>query len=697
MPKGKTRGINISTDDPTQFSLFPEKIANTKVTPLESLPVVLEGRDNYDEFLRLLNSPTNRLGLDFEFYEGTLRPTIIGLASEKEACAIPWNPEAGRALEQWLRSPGNAFVAFAGISADKPVLERALGIKTDISRWRDPMLRHYLHNQDLCSAPGKDEDEGSSLGFMNLWTAASLVTKAFNWKQCRGRTCAGPCPKHDVFAYCAMDAWAGLAVEKELSGKVSESLLNELHELAELCQMITEQGVKVDLSFAKDFEKKTQELKDSLFPYALERKTKIYKEFNPQSSEQTIEWFRNRGVILNGADKKAVRKALEAEAKRRGFENIAALEREQEPLPEVLDALYRLWQYKNAGKGTEAWFNPKHVDSEGFIHPRFIVTGTSTGRLASSKPNFQNIPVRGWGSEVKRAIVPRRPDYRIVDVDLSQLELRMVLYLAGVDPRAISTDAFTWLVQQSGGLFDKAAELFRGSPRDIAKSVSHAGDYLEGFITLDGNDLAKAYTKRAIEAGALRVYAKKYMPSLSKDWTFRGRVVAFTGANLAERLFGDRSFENRRKALEIQEDVYFKRFPMIREWHRKVLERIESSRRIVSPTGRFLRLYGSPEEDAKQAAAFLGQGVSADHVQGIMLQFWRTYRQELEAKDIVLLLQVHDSLVWELPRDWSDERLLEFLSPMFEETWRLPGFRAPGKIKYGDNYGQMSPSSRQPT
>lgn len=181
-----------------------------------------------------------------------------------------------------------------------------------------------------------------------------------------------------------------------------------------------------------------------------------------------------------------------------------------------------------------------------------------------------------------------------------------------------------------------------------------------------------------IKAGALRIY---------EEWQFRGGVVAFTGANLAERMFGDKSWENRKKALQIQEDVYFANFPMLRtEFHQKLTKEIDQSRMIVSKTGRFLNLYGEPEEDAKHAAAFLGQGTSADFVQEIMLDYYRAFKQGDSFS--LPVLQVHDELDFELPRAWSKKEYGDFVRPMIRESTRLPGFICPIKAKIGENWNE---------
>jgi hypothetical protein len=209
-----------------------------------------------------------------------------------------------------------------------------------------------------------------------------------------------------------------------------------------------------------------------------------------------------------------------------------------------------------------------------------------------------------------------------------------------------------------------------GSERDVAKTLFHAGNYFEGIQVLNGKDIERR--KKEIEVGALKVFT---------DWEYAGGVVAFTGANLAERIFGDKTWESRKKALEFQELV-FREFPEIRNVHRAVTREIDEHSAVRSLTGRYLALYGSPEDNAKMGAAFKGQGGGADHVISVMLR----YHRELQEFP---MLMVHDELCWIIPRRWSEGQAKDFLRIMVEPTERMHGFYCAIKAKRGPNWGQM--------
>jgi hypothetical protein len=629
------------------------------------------------------------IGFDLEFSPSTGKPHLLGIASTKSSACIPWTNGAAEKVVSVAQAKSLPLVGHSVMDADKPVVESACGITTQASLWEDSMIAGYLANQDWAAQPGKteDDDDKGSLGLMNLWTMASYYTDVPNWKRCRSAACFGPCPDHDEPYYCGIDSWSGLMVYNEAIKSIPRPLYDDLKNLTLYCSDMSRQGIALDRELIARMETQIKEKKAGLFPSEMrlrsERCTKekrfFLTPFNPNSPAQKLEYFKSVGIPLMGkgrqekADKDTIRKALEQQLRklRVTYEvdrksSQLFISDDDISLPEPVEYLYRLDQYMRSGKGLKSWFDDKYIGDDGFVHPRFIITGTSTGRLASSGPNFQNVPKRGFGALVRAAIVPRNSLLTIGKADKGQLELRIVLFYAGAEQPP--NDAFTWLVEKSQGAFKEAASRFAMKERDIAKSLAHAANYLEGLVHLTDDELRTQTRQREIKAGALVVF---------DDWEYRSGYVGFTGANLAERLFGDRSYEHRKEALALQE-LYFKAFPSIREWHRKVSREIESTRRITSHTGRALRLYGTPEDDLKLACAFLGQGGGADEVQEGMLRY--------QSLGKIALIQVHDELVFELPKEYTDNQVMKFFDVFCEPSVKFGGWRFPIEVNRGDNW-----------
>jgi hypothetical protein len=628
--------------------------------------------------------PGRAISVDFEFRPGPDQDwsnpelTIAGLCSGGDAHSAFWDDRAERKIQE-LDERGVTWLGHNSLTVERNIIQKITGREIPTARLEDSMLRHYLCNAELCKGvvknSGDDEDEEAKergMGFNDLWSMASLYTELPQWKQCRGTNCSGPCPTHDPLGYNGVDTVAPDVALPRLRAEmrekqIPESLYENLKKLTLMCHAMTEKGIKVDRELVARLEKEFDERKDKIFPsheqfrigkkgQTLKTKELIWEApFNPRSSTQICQWFASVGIHLEGTEKDQIQSAL---ARNNGGE-----------LEEGSKWLEKLYDYKDAGKGLKAWTSERFFDKWGFVHPRFIVTGTSTGRLSSAGPNFQNVPRVGFGKQVRRVIIPRDPSLMLVKADKSQLELRMCLWYAGYDVSQIPTDAFTWLVEQSDGVFEEAERIVKKGwkPRDHAKSVSHGADYGEGIKVLYSRDLDNSRTKRLIEQGALVVH---------KDWSFHGGVIGFTGINLADRLFGNATWENRTKANAIQE-AYFAKFSAIREWQKRVTQEVERGY-IRTASGRYLTLLGSPEDKLKIAFAVYGQGGGSDDVQAAMLRYWDMGHLPIS--------QVHDELIFEFPKDTSNKYLLDFFSIMSMECPSMPGFRCPVKVAKGPNW-----------
>jgi len=313
------------------------------------------------------------------------------------------------------------------------------------------------------------------------------------------------------------------------------------------------------------------------------------------------------------------------------------------------------------------------------VHARWVFTGASTLRLSSSAPNLTNVPNRGWGKQVKKIFIPP-PGKIYLSTDSSNLETRIVLDNSGIDSRTIEKDAFAWLVKQAPEAFELAGKMANKSPRDMAKIVSHGSNYGAGIKLFDPYEVGTPAVKKLLNKGALEIFP---------DWLYYGKVVGFTGVKMAEILFRlntktpyEEAMALRKKALEIQR-CYFDNFP-IRQWHRKIFKEAERGY-IQTRWGSYLALMESPVENAKIAAAKIGQGEGAEYVQGKQLEILR--KVCALDRDVTMDAQVHDEILLCIPKTYPKGNIKAIIDILHGESHRIPGFYCPWKTRLCPTWG----------
>ena len=114
-----------------------------------------------------------------------------------------------------------------------------------------------------------------------------------------------------------------------------------------------------------------------------------------------------------------------------GYSTNAEILEKLRPYHTIID---RILEYRQAAKLKSTYGDGllKVADENGVIHSSFNQTVTATGRLSSSEPNLQNIPIRTpLGRELRKFFVPRNEDYVLIDADYSQIELRVLAAISG--------------------------------------------------------------------------------------------------------------------------------------------------------------------------------------------------------------------------------------------------------------------------
>jgi DNA polymerase-1 len=247
-----------------------------------------------------------------------------------------------------------------------------------------------------------------------------------------------------------------------------------------------------------------------------------------------------------------------------------------------------------------------HGDT-GRLHTRFNQAGSATGRLSSTNPNLQNIPIRTeLGREIRAAFIAEKGNV-LLAVDYSQIELRLMAHFSE-DP--LLTKAFL-----SGGDVHKAtaAELF-GVPVDLVTDEQRGAAKTVNFATLYGQREFSLGQQLGISTGEAKRFIEAYFEKYS-----------------GVRLFIDRTLEDARR------DGFV----------RTLFGRIRPMADINSKN---FNMRGFAERTAVNTPL---QGTAADLIKLAMIRIDEELRKrKLRAR---MLLQVHDELVFEVPKQEVEE------------------------------------------
>lgn len=223
--------------------------------------------------------------------------------------------------------------------------------------------------------------------------------------------------------------------------------------------------------------------------------------------------------------------------------------------PDVIEPLLRYRQLTKLN-GTYVEGLLPLMDSAGRVHTTFDQVGTATGRISSSDPNLQNIPVRTEeGKQIRKAFIPRK-GWMLLDADYSQIELRLMAHFSG-DPALINAfrngeDIHT---RTASEIFDVPLEWVTPELRSRAKAVNFGLIYgISGFGLSRNTGVSRREAENFIEK-----YFETY-PGVKKFMD----EAASRGARLgyAETLMGRRRLLPELKSAKAQIREFGKRVAM---------------------------------------------------------------------------------------------------------------------------------------
>ncbi|MFC1969280.1 DNA polymerase I [Chloroflexota bacterium] len=275
----------------------------------------------------------------------------------------------------------------------------------------------------------------------------------------------------------------------------------------------------------------------------------------------------------------------------------------------------------------------------GRVHTTFNQTRTATGRLSSSDPNLQNIPIRGeLGREVRKAFIAS-PGSRLVAGDYSQIDLRVLAHLS-----------------QDEGLL----KAFRQDEDIHAATAAQLFGVAASEVNSDMRRLAKTVNFGVIYG--MSDYGLEQATELSRE-----EASQFIAA-------------------------YFEKYPGVREYLDNTKEQARNSGYVETLLGRrrFIPEIDSRNRQVREAAERMAinmpvQGTSADIIKVAMIEMDREMQQRrLKSR---MLLQVHDDLLFEVPEDEIEE--MNQLVPRIMSTALELDVPLKVDMELGGNWGEM--------
>lgn len=402
---------------------------------------------------------------------------------------------------------------------------------------------------------------------------------------------------NEIFSEDIPTAYYAMAIYKEIYLVIDEreqhSLLFDIEmPLARVLADMELAGFRVDINGLKNYGeqlgKLEKEAEERIYSYAGE-------EFNVNSPKQLGEVLFEKMMLPNPGKKTKT-----------GYSTNAEVLEKVRPYHPIIDEIL---EYRKVAKlkSTYADGLVKAADGDGRVRTNFKQTETATGRLSSTEPNLQNIPIRTeLGRELRRYFLPENGDYVLLDADYSQIELRLLAdiskdenmisaFLAGEDIHTSTASA----------VFGVSKNAVTGEQRKRAKAVNFGIVYGIGAFSL------------ASDLGISRAKANEYI-------------------------------EN-----------YLASYPGVRDYLKNVVKDAYANGYVTTPLGRrrYIPELAGQNKNLKNFGERVAmnspiQGSAADIIKIAMINVSRKLRESgLSAR---LILQVHDELLIEARREDTD-------------------------------------------
>lgn len=399
------------------------------------------------------------------------------------------------------------------------------------------------------------------------------------------------CIRYDSPYYSSAGEWADIAslhelckvLKKEIESLGMTQLLYGIEQpLTEVLASMEHTGVKVDVEGVKKFGEKIRDETEGI-------ESQIYfmsgREFNISSPKQLGEVLVEMGLPL----KKKTKSGYST--------NAQVLEGLQDKHP-IIGLIQR---YRQLTKLSSTYVDGllKTVAGDGRIHTVFRQTETRTGRISSTEPNLQNIPVRTeLGREMRKFFVSE-PGKILLDADYSQIELRIVAHICS-DPTMIKgfTEGADIHTSTAAQVFGLPEEMVTPEMRSAAKAVNFGIIYGIGAFSLSKDINVGVYEAKKYISDYLHNFpnVEKFMNDTVEKAKRDGYVTTMFG-------------------------------------RRRYVPELTASNKMMQAAGRRIAM-NTPV-----------QGSAADIIKIAMVKVYQRLRDEVP--DARLILQVHDELIVE--------------------------------------------------
>ena len=434
--------------------------------------------------------------------------------------------------------------------------------------------------------------------------------------------------------YAAEDADITLRLYEVLSERVSEEKLERVYEefekpMIKILSRLEMNGIKVDDAYLKKLSKKFEERLITI-------EKEIYKisgkKFNIGSPKQLGEIIYNDLKIAKL--KKTKKGSLATSAKI--LEDLASTGHKFPNL--VLE-----WRQVSKLKSTYTDALQDHINKKTKrVHTSFLLAATNTGRLASSDPNLQNIPIKtSDGKEIRKAFVADKNNL-LISADYNQIEMRILADMADVK---------------------ELKKAFKNNQDIHSLTASQVFDVPIAKVTDDFRRKAKAINF--------------------------GIIYGITQYGLAKQI----SVSNEEALSFI--NSYFKKFPEIKDYMNTTIKTCRKQGFVTNIFGRRIHLRGINDKNfsvrAFQERAAINapiQGSAADIIRLAMIKIDKVLEEKKKAK---MLLQIHDELIFEcLKKDESEVKKIvkESMTSVSSSDHHMFSIPLEVSINSGNNWGE---------